>query len=123
MLQNGDVNPAGTGPRSATAPAFGTTVLPPHTRDPFFMSDPILNYADLLLRIVKLEARIISLEQQLSERGAAPKKEWVQLSDDSVIEVRTQSPQMNVPLGRGSHYWVLGEPAGSTPVGDQKEVA
>ena len=66
-----------------------------------------LTYADLLLRIVKLEARIISLEQQNNARGAAPKKEWVQLSDDSVIEVKgTESP-----------HWVLGESGGSTPVG------
>jgi hypothetical protein len=63
------------------------------------MTSSPLTYADLLLRIVKLEARIISLEQQ-NERGAAPQKYTV----DSVTVM--ESP-----------HWVLGEEAGSTPVG------
>ena len=59
------------------------------------MSEPLLNYADLLLRIVKLEARVIQLEQQNSRR-AAPMK-WLD------IEVEpARSP-----------HWVCGEPGGS----------
>lgn len=68
------------------------------------MSEPLLNYADLLLRIVKLEARVISLEQQKS-RGAAPMK-WLDLDDDVTIL------EMSEPR---SPHWVLGEPGGSGP--------
>lgn len=72
------------------------------------MNEPLLNYADLLLRIVKLEARVIALEQQIA-RGAAPQEEWVQLSDDTLVKVKRP----------GSPHWVLGEGGGSGP----KEIA
>ncbi len=62
----------------------------------------------LSLRIATLEARIELLEKRLamSERGAATKAEWVQLSDDSMIQVKSRSP-----------HWVLGEDGASAPEG------
>lgn len=61
------------------------------------MNHPLISYADLLLRIVKLEARIVQLEQQTSH-GAAPSA----LAEKIIEQVR-------------SPHWVLGEDGASAP--------